>query len=52
MSEKIQHELTSQHDLLDSYGHLTEAGYAKSLILNYNRSAIKARERWKSTGRT
>ena len=42
MSEKIQHELTSQHDLLDSYGHLTEAGYAKSLILNYNRSAIKA----------
>ena len=41
MSEKIQHELTSQHDLLDSYGHLTEAGYAKSLILNYNRSAIK-----------
>ena len=42
MKGKIQHEITSSHDLLDANGHLTEAGYAKSLILNYDRSAIKA----------
>lgn len=37
-----QHEITQPHDLLDANGYLTEAGYAKSLILNYDRSAIKA----------
>ena len=42
MKGKTQHEITSSHELLDANGHLVEAGYAKSLILNYNRSAIKA----------
>ena len=37
-----QHEIKQPHDLLDADGHLTEAGYAKRLILNYDRSAIKA----------
>ena len=36
------HEITERHDLLDGKGRLTEPGYAKSLILNYDRSAIKA----------
>lgn len=37
-----QHEIKQPHDLLDANGCLTEAGYAKRLILNYDRSAIKA----------
>ena len=36
------HEITERHDLLDARGRLTEPGYAKSLILNYDRNAIKA----------
>ena len=37
-----QHEITSAHPLLDENGHLIETGYAKSLILDYDRKAIKA----------
>ena len=37
-----QHEITSRHPLLDENGHLIECGYAKSLILDYDRKAIKA----------
>lgn len=37
-----QHEITKAHDLLDENGHLIETGYARSLILNYDRKAIKA----------
>ena len=37
-----QHELVKKHPLLDENGYLIEAGYAKSLILDYNRKAIKA----------
>lgn len=42
MNGKEQHEITRSQDLLDARGRLSEAGYAKSLILNYHRSAIKA----------
>ena len=38
----MQHEITSKHPLLDEKGHLIETGYAKSLILDYDRKAIKA----------
>ena len=38
----MQHEITSKHPLLDENGHLIECGYAKSLILDYDRKAIKA----------
>ncbi|MBR4462724.1 MAG: DUF2804 domain-containing protein [Erysipelotrichaceae bacterium] len=37
-----QHEITQKHPLLDEKGHLIETGYAKSLILDYERSRIKA----------
>ena len=37
-----QHEITSKHPLLDENGHLIETGYAKNLILDYDRKAIKA----------
>ena len=37
-----QHEITNRHALLDENGHLIEVGYAKSLILDYDRKAIKA----------
>ena len=37
-----QHEITKRHDLLDENGYLVEAGYAKRLILNYDRKKIKA----------
>ena len=37
-----QHEITKKHPLLDENGHLIETGYAKSLILDYDRKAIKA----------
>ena len=42
--EKVmtQHEITNRHELLDEKGHLKEVGYAKSLILDYDRSSIKA----------
>lgn len=42
MKGNAQHEITKSHNLLDEKGRLSEAGYAKSLILNYDRSAIKA----------
>ncbi len=38
----MQHEITERKPLLDEKGHLTEAGYAKKLILDYKRAAIKA----------
>lgn len=38
----MQHEITRRHDLLRPNGTLSEAGYATSLILDYDRSAIKA----------
>ena len=37
----MQHEITTRHPLLDKNGKLTETGYAKSLILDYDRKAIK-----------
>jgi len=37
-----QHEILNRHPLLDENGHLIEKGYAKSLILDYDRKAIKA----------
>ena len=37
-----QHEIKKSHKLLDENGHLIETGYAKSLILDYDRKAIKA----------
>lgn len=37
-----QHEITKRHPLLDENGHLIEVGYATSLILDYDRSKIKA----------
>ena len=42
MNVTTQHEITTRHALLDEQGHLTEPGYATSLILDYDRSAIKA----------
>ena len=38
----MQHEITERHALLDDKGGLTEPGYARSLILDYDRAAIKA----------
>lgn len=38
----LQHQITQRHPLLDEKGHLIEKGYAKQLILDYNRKAIKA----------
>ena len=38
----MQHEITERHPLLDEKGHLIETGYARSLILDYDRKAIKA----------
>ena len=37
----MEHVLT-KGPLLDAQGHLTEAGYATSLVKEYRRSAIKA----------
>ncbi|MDO4940979.1 MAG: DUF2804 domain-containing protein [Erysipelotrichaceae bacterium] len=37
-----QHEIKTRHDLLDEKGHLIETGYAKNLILDYDRKKIKA----------
>ena len=37
-----QHEITERHALLDEQGKLIEPGYAKKLILDYDRNAIKA----------
>lgn len=38
-----QHQITKKHKLLDEKGQLIEAGYAKSLILDYCRADIKAK---------
>ena len=38
----MQHEITNRHPLLDENGHLIETGYAKKLILDYDRKAIRA----------
>lgn len=38
----MQHEITKAAPLLDAKGHLTEPGYAKSLLPIYDRNAIKA----------
>ncbi len=38
----MQHKITDKKPLLDSKGHLTEAGYATSLVLEYDRNMIKA----------
>ncbi|HKM29019.1 MAG TPA: DUF2804 domain-containing protein [Anaerovoracaceae bacterium] len=38
----MQHEIKERKPLLDDHGNLTEPGYAKSLILDYDRKAIKA----------
>ena len=35
------HEITKSGPLLDKKGRLTEAGYAKSLILTYDRKVLK-----------
>ena len=37
-----QHQITKKHALLDNKGHLTEAGYSKHLLLDYDRNSIKA----------
>ena len=37
-----QQQITTKHPLLDENGHLIEVGYAKRLILDYDRKAIKA----------
>ena len=37
-----QHEITTAHPLLDKNGHPAETGYARKLLLDYDRSAIKA----------
>lgn len=38
----MQHKLTRSHPLLDSKGHLIEAGYDTTLSLEYHRAMIKA----------
>lgn len=42
MNEVNQHEITIPHQLLDSNGQLAETGFAKSLLLDYDRNAIRA----------
>jgi hypothetical protein len=38
----MQHEITVKKPLLDEHGHLTEVGWARDLILDYNRENINA----------
>ena len=38
----MQHEILKRHPLLNEKGHLIETGYARKLILDYDRKAIKA----------
>lgn len=38
----MQHEIKKRHALLDEKGHLIEPGYTKGLLMDYDRSAIKA----------
>ena len=42
----MQHQITTAKPLLDENGHLTEPGYATSLLPIYDRSAIKA-NKWR-----
>ena len=37
----MQHEITTRRPLLDDKGRLTEPGYTKGLLMDYNRKAIK-----------
>ena len=37
-----QHEIINAHNLLDDNGHLVETGYARRMILDYDRKMIKA----------
>ena len=37
----MQHEITTRRPLLDNKGRLTEPGYTKGLLMDYNRKAIK-----------
>jgi len=41
--KNMEHEITAKGPLLDSQGRLREPGWAKTLILDYDRAAIKAR---------
>ena len=38
----MQHEIKEKHPLLDERGVLTEPGFARDLMLTYDRSAVKA----------
>ncbi|MFA5380670.1 MAG: DUF2804 domain-containing protein [Candidatus Izemoplasmatales bacterium] len=38
----MQNEITEKQKLLDDYGHLANPGYAKRLLFEYSRQAIKA----------
>lgn len=38
----MQHEITNRHPLLDEKGYLIEPGYTKGLLMDYDRSKIKA----------
>jgi hypothetical protein len=40
----MQHKIVGRHPLLDENGELIECGYANSLILDYERKAIKAKK--------
>jgi len=40
----MQHEITKAHSLLDKNGKLIEPGYTKGLLMNYDRTTIKAKE--------
>lgn len=37
----MQHQITKRQPLLDETGRITEAGYATSLVMDYDRNAIK-----------
>lgn len=37
----MQHKLENRHELLDNNGHLIEAGWANSFILDYNRETVE-----------
>jgi hypothetical protein len=42
MGERTQHAIAKPGLLLDEQGHLREPGYATSLLMNYNRDAVRA----------
>ena len=41
----MQHKIIEKHPLLDEKGELIECGYANSLVLDYDRNAIKSKKR-------